>query len=309
MNAQLNQQLGTEFKREQRYYVLKLSDLQGTISFADLLYLYEISRKVADRRAQEGKEQREYLVLEGDWPEYEPTWQAIEARVSGAPHLQQADGEPQRIFLVPTGEIYEGEETYQRYEGSPPPLCDYEVLYTSQPAPEPNAEPEHHRQAWAALTEACQHVAAGGGSATDLARAIDRFSDVLMGEAEPACIKENEKDCATCAHQHLPAYATKCQQCNRLATGARRNWEPNAEPVPMSDQQREWFQAGYEACERDASVCQQPPTGWSCTRKAGHDGPCAAVENDDAALVAKGMDRLRDAKQVTPDQVKAQEGN
>lgn len=90
MNAQLNQQLGTEFKREQRYYVLKLSDLQGTVSFADLLYLDEISRKVADRRAQEGKEQREYLVLEGDWPEYEATWRAIEARMSGVPQQNPA---------------------------------------------------------------------------------------------------------------------------------------------------------------------------------------------------------------------------
>lgn len=85
MNAQLNQQLSNDFKREHRYYVLKLSDLQGTVSFADLLYLDEIARKVADRRAQEGKEQREYLVIESDWPEFEPTWQAIEARVSGVP--------------------------------------------------------------------------------------------------------------------------------------------------------------------------------------------------------------------------------
>lgn len=86
MNAQLNQQPGTEFKREQRYYVLKLSDIHGSVSLADLLYLDKIARTVADRRAQEGKEQREYLVIESDWPEYEPTWQAIEARVSGVQH-------------------------------------------------------------------------------------------------------------------------------------------------------------------------------------------------------------------------------
>lgn len=85
MNAQLNQQPGTEFKREQRYYVLKLSDLHGTVGLADLLYLDGIARKVADRRAQEGKEQREYLVIESDWPEFEPTWRGIEARVSGVP--------------------------------------------------------------------------------------------------------------------------------------------------------------------------------------------------------------------------------
>lgn len=85
MNAQLNQQPSSEFKREHRYYVLKLSDIHGTVGLADLLYLDKIARTVADRRAQDGKEQREYLVIESDWPEFEPTWQAIEARVSGVP--------------------------------------------------------------------------------------------------------------------------------------------------------------------------------------------------------------------------------
>jgi len=48
-------------------------------------------------------------------------------------------------------------------------------------------EPEHHRQAWAALTDACQRVAtADGSSAADLTRAIDRFTDVLMGDTHPA---------------------------------------------------------------------------------------------------------------------------
>jgi hypothetical protein len=46
---------------------------------------------------------------------------------------------------------------------------------------------------------------------------------VSMLEAQP--ITANLKDCATCAHQGLPAYAPRCQQCNRLASGARRNWQ------------------------------------------------------------------------------------
>jgi hypothetical protein len=45
--------------------------------------------------------------------------------------LAIAQQEPGQVFLVATGEIYEGEETYQRFEGGPPPLCDFEVLYTS----------------------------------------------------------------------------------------------------------------------------------------------------------------------------------
>ena len=27
--------------------------------------------------------------------------------------------------------------------------------------------------------------------------------------------------------------------------------------------------------------CEVPPEGWSCTRKKGHDGPCAAVPERD----------------------------
>lgn len=43
-----------------------------------------------------------------------------------------------RVYLVPTGETYAGRETYtRREEGGPPPLCDYETLYTS-PSPAPN---------------------------------------------------------------------------------------------------------------------------------------------------------------------------
>lgn len=47
-----------------------------------------------------------------------------------------------------------------------------------------NVEPEHHRLAWVALAEACQCVASSDNpDAHELVRAIDRFSDVLMGEA------------------------------------------------------------------------------------------------------------------------------
>lgn len=63
----------------------------------------------------------------------------------------------------------------------------------------------------------------------------------------------------------------------------------------MSAYARDTFLAGYEAAQADAKVCHVPPPGWRCTRDAGHDGPCAAVEDDTAALVAGGMARLRAA--------------
>jgi len=44
--------------------------------------------------------------------------------------------------------------------------------------------------------------------------------------------------------------------------------------------------------------CDLPPFGWRCTRQAGHEGPCAAVEApEDQALVERGMERLKAAPQ------------
>jgi hypothetical protein len=41
-----------------------------------------------------------------------------------------------KVFLVATGDVYDGEETYTRHAGGPPPLCDFELLYTApQPVP------------------------------------------------------------------------------------------------------------------------------------------------------------------------------
>lgn len=45
-------------------------------------------------------------------------------------HRQPVSEPVAYVFLVATGEVYEGQETYTRHEGSPPPLCDSEALYT-----------------------------------------------------------------------------------------------------------------------------------------------------------------------------------
>ena len=48
-------------------------------------------------------------------------------------------GEPKRVFIVATGEEHKGEETYTRYDASPPPLCDSECLYTTPQPTQPQA--------------------------------------------------------------------------------------------------------------------------------------------------------------------------
>ena len=76
-----------EFKREERYMVVKLSKL------ADDLGGDELSREEQIYRlAHFGKALVECVVVESDWPEYEPTWAAIKARVTGSASNKQLPG-------------------------------------------------------------------------------------------------------------------------------------------------------------------------------------------------------------------------
>lgn len=83
--------MSNEFMREDRYFVFKISDVVEHLTTTEALHLarlYEIQR-VGRREA--GKAELECVVVESDWPEYESTWRAIEARVTGA---QPAPGAP-----------------------------------------------------------------------------------------------------------------------------------------------------------------------------------------------------------------------
>ena len=73
--------MSTEFSREDRYIVFKISDLGNSLKGDEIRRL---AREYAEQRRLKGKEPLECVVVEKDWPEYEPTWKAIEARVTGA---------------------------------------------------------------------------------------------------------------------------------------------------------------------------------------------------------------------------------
>lgn len=45
--------------------------------------------------------------------------------------LQESRQSVGKVYLVATGEVYEGRETYTRHEDAPPPMCDFEMLYPS----------------------------------------------------------------------------------------------------------------------------------------------------------------------------------
>lgn len=89
--------MSTEFKREERYIVFKVSDLGNSLKGDEIR---QLAKEYAEQRRLKGKPPLECVVVESDWPEYEPTWRAIEERVTGA----QAQHAPS----VPEGWIQRG---------------------------------------------------------------------------------------------------------------------------------------------------------------------------------------------------------
>ncbi len=73
----------TPFKREPRYFVFKISDMRRHLSRDKFELVCSIVEKLNAGRAVEGKVPLAAVVVESDWPEYEPVWAMIEARMTG----------------------------------------------------------------------------------------------------------------------------------------------------------------------------------------------------------------------------------
>ena len=82
--------MSTEFTREDRYIVFKLSDVERYLTDADRAHLAMMKNEIDAGRDCANKPPFKGLIVESDWPEYEPTWKAIEARVTGAQPAQKA---------------------------------------------------------------------------------------------------------------------------------------------------------------------------------------------------------------------------
>ena len=75
--------MSNNFKREARYVVLKNADIMQCLTINELIELRRIQTRVKEHRTKIGKPRLDCVVVESDWPEYEPTWRAIEACVTG----------------------------------------------------------------------------------------------------------------------------------------------------------------------------------------------------------------------------------
>lgn len=72
------------------------------------------------------------------------------------------------VYLVATGETHAGFETYTRHEDAPPPLCDFERLYTTASKPAAVVSDERIRCLWFDAFFADMPLAPAG-AATDIA--------------------------------------------------------------------------------------------------------------------------------------------
>lgn len=70
-----------KFQREPRYTVLKITDIQEALGPDETETLIHLEEKIAAYRQNAGKQPLACVVVESDWPEYEPTWTAIQERV------------------------------------------------------------------------------------------------------------------------------------------------------------------------------------------------------------------------------------
>ncbi len=68
--------------RENRYLVIKRKDMVSALTAREIRRLNQLRRKVALARRKAKKEPLVCVVVESDWPEYQPTWRAIENRVT-----------------------------------------------------------------------------------------------------------------------------------------------------------------------------------------------------------------------------------
>lgn len=94
-------------KRELRYLVLKLKDMDAALSEAEMDMVLRISRKVVAYRLENNRDFLECVVVENDWPEFEPTWQAIENRIDGKNEVSpQARAIEHAEYLAKSAEHY-----------------------------------------------------------------------------------------------------------------------------------------------------------------------------------------------------------
>ena len=169
----------------------------------------------------------------------------------------EAQGVGDKVFLVATGEIYEGQETYERYEGSPPPLCGYEVLYT---VPQP-AVAQGASEVFTALADHCPvdngwfngRAAQGAGEVVPYAYAVyfpDQPTEMLVHDLDDLC-----EDMTNREHTVTQLYTQPAAGADVLDAG-RYRWLRTALADRSNQGKSHWFCSIPEGApsELDAAI-------------------------------------------------------
>lgn len=101
----------TEFKREPRYIVFKITDVQRYCSEFNSNAIMRVGSIIAEGRALDGKPPFNAVVVEQDWPEFEPVWAMIEARMTGTQtevERQLAESQAREVGLREVLEAVQG---------------------------------------------------------------------------------------------------------------------------------------------------------------------------------------------------------
>lgn len=73
------------FARENRYLVLKRKDIFAYLNEEERKTLSNLVSLIYNGRDDDMHHVLECVVVEKDWPEYQPTWKLIEERMSNGP--------------------------------------------------------------------------------------------------------------------------------------------------------------------------------------------------------------------------------
>lgn len=98
--------MSAEFMREKRYFVLKLKDF-AKLPEETKQEFAELADEVRQKCADIGIPNREFVVVESDWPEYDLVWQMIEARM-----------DPERKSLNPAEAVAHWRVRYQEQKAA-----------------------------------------------------------------------------------------------------------------------------------------------------------------------------------------------
>lgn len=96
------------FKREDRYVVLKVKDIEKHLHPRELTALQTICSTIEKGRQQDGKRDLQCVVVESDWRIYDEVWDMVEFE-----HLMDTVRPMSMYFWQQHG--YSGEEAHERW--------------------------------------------------------------------------------------------------------------------------------------------------------------------------------------------------